>query len=221
MRGLREAQVAASLDHHNVVPVFGAGDANGLLYLAMRYVEGTDLAALLASRGSLPAQEAARVTRELGAALDAAHAKGLVHRDIKPSNVLIAGAGIGGHIYLSDFGLTKETEADTPSLTQTGHWVGTIDYVSPEQLDGHTLDARSDVYALGCLLFQMLSGRVPFEGTHLRKMWGHATRRPLISTLLPRGRASVSRGWFLVLWRRVPATGTPLLATGGAVLRRR
>jgi protein kinase-like protein len=174
----REARLAASLDHPNVVPVFEAGNVDGLLYLAMRYVKGTDLGALLAAEGRLLPERAAHIADQLGAALDAAHGNALIHRDVKPGNVLLAGQSASAHVYLTDFGLTKEASSQSAQLTNTGQWVGTVDYVAPEQLDGRPIDARTDVYSLGCVIFQMLAGTVPYGGTSLQKMWGHGSAQP-------------------------------------------
>lgn len=136
----------------------------------MRYVPGTDLRAVLARDGPLSPADAARITEQVAAALDAAHARGLVHRDVKPANVLVAGNDASGHLYLADFGLTKEMDAQSGGLTKTGQFVGTLDYVAPEQIQGERVDARSDVYALGCVLFQMISGRVPYQGSEAHKL---------------------------------------------------
>jgi serine/threonine protein kinase len=169
-RFTREARLAASLDHQNVVPIFETGSIDGVLYLAMRYVPGTDLRAVLARDGPLSPADAARITEQVAAALDAAHARGLVHRDVKPANVLLAGNDASGHLYLADFGLTKEMDAQSGGLTKTGQFVGTLDYVAPEQIQGERVDARSDVYALGCVLFQMIGGRVPYQGSEAHKL---------------------------------------------------
>lgn len=186
MRFEREARLAASLDHPNVVPVFEAGSADGLLYLAMRFVRGTDLAAVLATREALDPERACSITDQLGAALDAAHGNGLIHRDVKPANVLLAGDAPDAHVYLTDFGLTKEASSQSTGLTHTGQWVGTVDYIAPEQLDGRAADARTDVYALGCVLFQMLTGHVPFTGTLQQKMFGHSTKDvPSLTDIAP------------------------------------
>ena len=174
----REARHVASLDHPNIVPIFGAGEADGRLYIAMRYVKGQDLGALLATRGRLAPAFAAHVADQLGDALDAAHANGLVHRDVKPANVLLADGRGGSHAYLTDFGVTKDATQEGAGLTQTGQWVGTVDYIAPEQFDGRPVDARSDVYALGCVLFEMVAGHVPFGGTTTQKMWGHTSQPP-------------------------------------------
>ena len=182
----REARLAAALDHPHVVPVFEAGEADGLLYLAMRYVDGTDLAALLTGSGPLEPARAAQVARQVGAALDAAHAQGLIHRDVKPANVLLADQDGELHAYLTDFGIAKDSAAST-QLTHTGEWVGTLDYVAPEVLDKRRVDARADIYSLGCVLFQMLTGRVPYEGTSMQKLWGHANNPPPSVTELSPG----------------------------------
>ena len=177
----REARLAAALDHPHVVPLFEAGEAQGLLYLAMRYVDGTDLAALLAAGGPLAPSRAALIVRQVGAALDAAHAQGLIHRDVKPANVLLAEQDADLHAYLTDFGIAKDSAAVT-QLTHTGEWVGTLDYIAPEVFESRRVDARADIYSLGCVLFQMLTGRVPYDGSSMQKMWGHANVPPPIPT---------------------------------------
>jgi serine/threonine-protein kinase len=154
----RESRMAAAIDHPNVIPVFAAGEEDGRLYLVMRYVGGTDLQGLLRSRGALEPARAAGIVAQVADALDAAHAAGLVHRDVKPANVLLS----GDHAYLSDFGLTRMVEAET-GITQSGQWIGTVDYCSPEQLRGAGIDARADVYALGCVLHASLTGEAPFH----------------------------------------------------------
>jgi serine/threonine-protein kinase len=154
----REARLTASIDHPNVIPVYGAGEEDGHLYLVMRYVPGTDLHALLRREGRLEPARAARVIAQVAGALDAAHAAGLVHRDVKPANVLIA----GDHVYLGDFGITRVQEAEA-SITESGGWIGTVDFMAPEHLRGEPTDARSDVYALGCVLHAALTGTPPFR----------------------------------------------------------
>ena len=150
----RESRMAAAIDHPNVIPVYAAGEYDGFLYLVMRYVGGTDLHKLLREEGALEAGRAAQLVAQVAAALDAAHAAGLVHRDVKPANVLLADE----HAYLSDFGLTRLAGSDT-QLTESGRWIGTVEYCSPEQLRGERTDARADVYSLGCVLFAALTGR--------------------------------------------------------------
>jgi serine/threonine protein kinase len=157
-RFLRESQVAAALDHPSIVPVYDAGEADdGLLYIAMACIEGRDLKSLLAEDGTLPVRRALRVVGQIGAALDAAHARGLVHRDVKPANILVAD---GDRAYLSDFGVAKELSSN--GTTRTGSFIGTIDYCAPEQIEGRDVDARTDVYALACVLYECLAGEPPF-----------------------------------------------------------
>src|SRR3954453_14761251 len=157
----QESMTAASIDHPNVIPIYHAGEEDGRLYITMRYVEGTDLRALITERGKVDPVYAAQIVSQVAAALDAAHARGLVHRDVKPANVLIAGGNGQPHAYLTDFGLTKQATS-TGGLTKTGMVVGTLDYIAPEQVQGRSVDARADVYALGCVLYQALTGNVPF-----------------------------------------------------------
>jgi pSer/pThr/pTyr-binding forkhead associated (FHA) protein/tRNA A-37 threonylcarbamoyl transferase component Bud32 len=156
----RESRVAASIDHPNVIPILEAGDEDGVLFISMRLVEGTDLRELIAAEGGLAPLRAARIVRQVGAALDAAHARGLVHRDVKPANVLLAR---GDHVYLSDFGLAKREE-EVGGLTRQGSIVARAEYVAPEQIIEDRVDALTDVYALGCLLYESLTGEAPFEG---------------------------------------------------------
>jgi YVTN family beta-propeller protein len=157
-RFLRESRLAATLDHPGIVTVYDAGDVNGVLFLAMRFVRGTDLAALLTQRGPLGATEALAILEQVAAALDAAHSSGLVHRDVKPANVMIEGQ----RCYLTDFGLTKRASSDSLQLTAAGQFLGTVDYVAPEQIEGREIDGRADQYALGCVLFECLTGSRPY-----------------------------------------------------------
>jgi tRNA A-37 threonylcarbamoyl transferase component Bud32 len=154
----RESRIAAAIDHQNVIPIFDAGDEDSVLYIMMRLVEGTDLRTLIANEGGLAPLRAARIVRQVGAALDAAHARGMLHRDVKPSNVLLARRD---HVYLTDFGLAKPADA-VRELTRQGTVVARAEYVAPEQILGRRVDARADVYALGCLLFETLTGEPPF-----------------------------------------------------------
>jgi serine/threonine-protein kinase len=156
----REWLLAAAIDHPNVVPLYEAGEADGLLFLAMRYVEGIDLRGLLV-REKLTPERAVAIIAQIAAALDAAHRRGLVHRDVKPANILVAEEGGEEHAYLTDFGLTKRASSSS-QLTKTGMFVGTLDYVAPEQIRGEASDGRADVYALGCVLYHALTGVLPF-----------------------------------------------------------
>ncbi|PWU22868.1 MAG: hypothetical protein C5B48_09575 [Candidatus Rokuibacteriota bacterium] len=157
-RFLRESELAASLDHPNVIPIYDAGEADGALYLAMRYVDGPSLQSVISERGSLAPADTLRIAEQVGGALDAAHRAGLVHRDVKPANILLAEQG--SHAYLCDFGLARRT--DSTELTRTGIFLGTVDYCAPEQIEGRPLDGRTDVYSLGCVVFHCLVGRPPF-----------------------------------------------------------
>lgn len=158
----REARLTASIDHPNVIPVYAAGEEDGTLYLVMRFVDGTDLRYLLREHGPLPPRRADALIAQVAAALDAAHAAGLVHRDVKPANVLITAGARGEHAYLTDFGVVRLADAET-RVTDSGEFVGTVDFMAPEHLRGERTDARSDVYALGCVLHTALTGTPPFR----------------------------------------------------------
>ena len=159
-RFLRESQVAASIDHPSIVPVYDAGEQDGLLYIAMACIDGSDLKTLLAREGRLPVRRALRIVGQIASALDAAHLRGLVHRDVKPANILV---GHDDRAYLSDFGVAKDL--GTNGSTRTGSFVGTIEYCAPEQIEGKAVDARADVYALACVLYECLAGTPPFHRT--------------------------------------------------------
>src|SRR4051812_6016722 len=182
----RESQVAASVRQQNVVTIFQAGEApDGLLFVTMELIHGTDLRVMLTERGKLDAGTAAAIVTQIAAALDAAHASGLVHRDVKPANVLMAGDGGTLHVYLTDFGLTKRTSSQS-GITKTGLFVGTIDYAAPEQIKGWPVDARADVYALGCVVFEMLAGVPPFRRENeYATMYAHTSEpAPPLSSLV-------------------------------------
>jgi serine/threonine protein kinase len=164
-RFAREMRAAAAVDHPHIVPVYDAGEANGALYIAMRYVAGQDLRTLLDREGRLSAARVARIVSQVASALDEAHSRGMVHRDVKPGNMLIgtvAGSGQPDHVYLSDFGLSKQSVSSN-SLTATGQFLGTLDYMAPEQVEGRPIDGRADLYALACSAFEMLAGQPPFR----------------------------------------------------------
>ena len=172
-RFLRESRLAASLDHPHVVPIHEAGERDGQLYLAMRYVEGSDLRTLLDREGKLSPERALGVLAQIADALDAAHRRGLVHRDVKPGNVLL---DEDGHAYLSDFGITKQVGG---ASTDTGRVVGTLDYLAPEQIRGEAVDGRTDCYALACVLYECLSGEPPFRrDTEAETLWAHMQDEP-------------------------------------------
>src|ERR671910_1084352 len=169
----REPRLAASLDHASVIPIYEAGEHDGQLYLAMRFVEGSDLRTLLEREGKLPAERTLAILGQVAGALDAAHRRALVHRDVKPANVLL---DEDGHVYLTDFGITKQLGG---ASTDTGRMVGTLDYLAPEQIRGDPVDARTDCYALGCVLYECLTGKPPFRrDTEAETLWAHMQEQP-------------------------------------------
>jgi serine/threonine protein kinase/subtilisin-like proprotein convertase family protein len=177
-RFVRESQLAAGLEHPNIVPVYEAGEAEGQLFIAMRYVRGTDLRTLIIREGPFDPERTIALLRPVAAALDAAHRRGLVHRDVKPANILIANDEGEEHVYLSDFGLSKHTSSRS-GLTKTGQFMGTVDYVAPEQIQGHTVDGRTDGYSLACVLFECLTAKVPFaKDSDVATLFGHIQDPP-------------------------------------------
>ncbi|MFB7783303.1 serine/threonine-protein kinase [Streptomyces vinaceus] len=188
-RFAHESKVAAAIDHPHIVPVFEAGETEGLLYIAMRYVPGQDLRALLDRTGPLPVETAARIAGQVASALDAAHAHDLVHRDVKPGNILVAEGTDSEHpehVYLTDFGLTKKSLSLT-GFTSVGQFVGTLDYVAPEQISGKPVDGRCDVYSLGCVVHETLTGSPPFRrDDDMALLWAHQfDPPPPVSSLRP------------------------------------
>ncbi|MBA2557406.1 MAG: protein kinase, partial [Chloroflexi bacterium] len=164
-RFIAESQRAAAIDHPNIIPIYGAGEVDGLLYIAMRYVEGRDLAGILRREGPLEPRRAIALLSQVANGLDVAHAQGLVHRDVKPANILIPDRPAGQvreHAYLVDFGLTKPVTA-SPGLTRTGQTIGTVAYMAPEQISGGPLSGRTDQYALGCVLYELVTGLPPYR----------------------------------------------------------
>jgi len=180
-RFIRESRLAASIDHPNIIPLYEAGEVDGAMYIVMRYVVGSDLKALMEREGLPDPARLLSLFRQVAGALDAAHAAGLVHRDVKPGNILVAsGAGPEDtdHVYLTDFGLTKRSSSQS-GLTGTGHFIGTIDYVAPEQITGNPVDGRSDVYALGCVLYECITGDPPFQrDDDAGLLWAHLVEPP-------------------------------------------
>src|SRR4051812_47619980 len=171
----REWETAASIDHPNVIPVYEAGEADDHLFIAMRYVDGLDLAHLMFREAQFALERAVRLVAQVAAALDAAHDRGLVHRDVKPANLLVTRED---HVYLTDFGLSKNTESQR-ALTRTGLFIGTVDYAAPEQIRGEAMDGRSDVYSLGCVLYQLVARAVPFDReSDVAKMFAHINDPP-------------------------------------------
>ncbi len=180
-RFAHESRVAAAIDHPHIVPIFEAGETDGLLYIAMRYVPGQDLRAMLNRAGPLPVDTAARIAGQVASALDAAHDHDLVHRDVKPGNILVARGTDSDHpehVYLTDFGLTKKSLSLT-GFTSVGQFVGTLDYVAPEQISGKPVDGRCDVYSLGCVVYETLAGGPPFErDDDMALLWAHQYDAP-------------------------------------------
>jgi serine/threonine protein kinase len=178
-RFIRESRAAAAVDDPHIIPVHEAGEADGVLFIAMRYVAGGDVRALLGRMGSLSPGRAAAIISPVASALDAAHAAGLVHRDVKPANILVdAGSGRPDHVYLSDFGLSKGTLSPV-GLTESGQFMGTPGYSAPEQIQGKPVDGRADEYSLACAAFELLSGAPLFPRDHATAViWAHMSENP-------------------------------------------
>ena len=219
----RESRRAAEMDHPNIIPVYDAGEAEGVLYIAMRYVRGSDLKSMLEAEGALGVGRTLYLLEQAAAALDAAHARDLVHRDVKPANILVEQPA--DNVFLSDFGIVKQTTASR-GLTRTGIFVGTVDYAAPEQIEGQGVDKRTDVYALGCVLYECLTGRMPFarEG-EVAVMHAHLTEAPPHVTAaradLPTGlNAVVARAMAKDREERFPSCGELMAAARSAALQR-
>src|SRR6266487_4456174 len=186
-RFLEESRIAASLNHPNVIPIYDMGSHDELLYIAMRYVSGTDLRQIIKKRGRLQPETALFLLGQAARALDTAHHRGLVHRDVKPGNLLIergTDEADPDHVYLADFGITKHAMSRT-GLTSTGQFLGTVDYVAPEQIRGTSVLGLADQYSLGCVLYECLTGRVPFEkDLDAAIIWAHVEETPTMPTVL-------------------------------------
>ena len=180
-RFIRESRTAAAVDHPNIIPIFEAGEANGVLFIAMRFVQGPNVQELVETGGPLPVARACHIITQVAAALEAAHSHGLVHRDVKPGNILMDAAGGGdhpGHAYLADFGLSKRA-LSVSALTSTGQFLGTLDYIAPEQIEARAVDGRTDEYALACSAFTMLTGQPPFvRDESVAVMWAQISATP-------------------------------------------
>ena len=173
-----EARLAASIEHPNIVPIHRGGEEDGILYLAMRFVPGTNLRQVI-DAGPMDLPRVGRTVTEVAEALDAAHRRGLVHRDVKPANVLVTSDANHEHVYLGDFGLTKRLGSVSAGLTRVGGWVGTTDYVAPEQIRGEAADGRADVYSLGCVVYEMLTGEVAYpRDSDMAKLLAHVSDPP-------------------------------------------
>jgi predicted Ser/Thr protein kinase len=177
----RESRVAAALDHPNIIPIYEAGELDDVFFIAMRYVDGPNLHELLQGQGPLDTERSISIISQVASALATAHDQGLVHRDVKPANVLVSatrGDAEADHVYLTDFGVAKLSGSQV-ALTKTGVFVGTVDYASPEQIEGHSLDGRSDVYALGCVLYECLTAEMPYDrDSEVAKLYAHLLEPP-------------------------------------------
>ncbi len=221
-RFAREARTAVELDHPNLVPVYAAGEEDGVLFIAMRLIEGADLGAIIACEGRLEPARVAKLVEQIAAGLDAAHGRGLVHRDVKPGNVMVeARTGLEEHCYVVDFGVAFPR--DGTALTQTGKWVGTPAYVAPEQLLGEPVDARADVYALACVCFHALTGQPPYTREHeagvlLAHLNSPPPRASELSEVLPAVDAVISRALAKSPAQRFASAGEFAGALTGGIL---
>jgi serine/threonine protein kinase len=174
-RFVRESKLAAALDHPNIIPIYDAGEADGRLFIAMRHVDGGDLGSLISPEAPLGLGQTIFFIEQVAGALDHAHRRGLVHRDVKPANILVATPS--DRVYLTDFGVVKQ--ADTPGLTKTGYFLGTFAYAAPEQIERRPIDGRTDLYSLGCVLHECLSGAPPFNAvTEASMLHAHLVEPP-------------------------------------------
>ena len=205
-----ESKVAASLDHPNVIPIFQAGEQDGALFLVMRHVEGVDMRDDIADHGRLDPPRAVGIIAQVASALDAAHAAGLVHRDVKPANILLTPTD---HAYLTDFGLSKRLLSETDE-TETGHLLGTLNYLAPEQIRAEGVEPRTDVYALGCVLYHALTGGVPFPMEEREaKLWAHLSAMP------PPVPAGVPEGFDEIIARAMAKQPSDRFASAGALAK--
>ncbi len=218
-RFIRESRAAAAVDDPHIVPVYEAGEADGVLFIAMRYVAGGDVHALLRRKGPLPPDRVAAIISPVASALDAAHAAGLVHRDVKPTNMLLdARPERPDHVYLSDFGLSRVMSS--ASLTGKGHFLGTPDYVAPEQIEGKPVDGQADQYALACAAFEMLTGQAPFRRDEASAViWSHLSLPPPSLTALRPGLPAEADQVFARAMAKAPASRYPRCADFAESLR--
>jgi CHASE2 domain-containing sensor protein/tRNA A-37 threonylcarbamoyl transferase component Bud32 len=214
-RFISESRSAASIEHASVIPIYEAGEDDGLLFIAMRLVDGFDLGELLVREGVLQPDRAVALVEQVAGALDAAHARGLVHRDIKPANVLLS-RDRPERAFLTDFGLAKRIGSG-PTLTKVDRWVGTLDYVAPEQIEGAAVDGKADVYALAGVLYHCLTGQVPFpRDEEAAKLWAHINAPPPIPSTVA---SSVRSTFDVVIARGMAKDGAERFATAGQLAR--
>jgi serine/threonine protein kinase len=219
-RFIRESRAAAAVDDPHIVPVYEAGEADGVLFIAMRYVAGGDVHALLHREGPLPPDQVAAIVSPVASALDAAHAAGLVHRDVKPTNMLLdARPGRPDHVYLADFGLSRAM-LSSATLTGLGMFLGTPDYVAPEQIEGQPVTGQADQYALACTAFEMLTGQAPFRRDEARAViWSHLSVPPPSLTSLRPGLPAGADQVFARAMAKAPADRYPRCADFAESLR--
>ncbi|RBQ20152.1 serine/threonine protein kinase [Spongiactinospora rosea] len=177
-RFVLESRMVAGIDHPNIIPIYEASADGELLYIAMRYVAGMDMRRLFLDRGPLEISQVNQIFAQVAAALDTAHAHDLIHRDVKPANILIAGGATGEHVYLTDFGITKH-QTSISGLTKTDQFIGTPRYMAPEQINKDRVDGRCDQYALACVVYEALAGRLPFQRDNdIALLWAHLAETP-------------------------------------------
>jgi serine/threonine protein kinase len=178
-RFVRESQLSASIDHPNIVPVYDAGELNGKLYLVTKLIVGSTLKELVVQTGPLHPRRTVAILSQIASALDTSHDSGLIHRDVKPQNILVQKSSKGEHrAFLTDFGLTKHSESSS-GITETGTFLGTVDYAAPEQIAGEAIDGRTDLYALACVAYELLSGKVPYDkGSDMANLFAHQSEVP-------------------------------------------
>jgi tRNA A-37 threonylcarbamoyl transferase component Bud32 len=213
-----ESRLAAAVEHPHVVPIYEAGEDDGMLFIAMRFVPGNDLRALVDRVGPLEPERAVNLLRQIAAGLDAVHAAGLIHRDVKPANILVTAPD--DVAYLTDFGLARQAAAGSTAMTDSQTVIGTLDYMAPEQLRGEAVDARTDIYSLAALLFHLLEGRAPFADRGVEaKMYAHLnTAPPRISAPVPEAlNRVIRRGMSKDRRRRFPSAGDLALAAMAAI----
>jgi len=207
-RFMRESRAAAAVDDPHIIPVFEAGEASGVLFIAMRWVRGGDVKSLVGQFGPMAPARVAEILSQVASALDAAHTRGLVHRDVKPANMLLdasSGSGRPDHVYLSDFGLSKGS-LQTSGLTGTGTFLGTLDYISPEQIEGKPVDGRADEYALACAAFELLTGAPPFQRDEaMATMYAQLSEPPPALSSRRRGLPETADGVFVKALAKAPA----------------
>ena len=211
----REAKVAQRVDHPHVVPVIETGEQEGIPYLVQVFISGGSLEDRIKREGTLPLSETVRICTAVASGLDALHTEGLIHRDVKPANILLDEEGVP---YIADFGLAKDRDASI--LTKAGQALGSMDYMAPEQIRGEEVSAQSDVYALGCVMYECLAGKPPFADRQgMRILWAHLQEEPP-DPLAGRDDVPADVGWALKQALEKEPEGRPPTATAYASMVR-